>query len=219
MAHLEAARKKAKPASTAPRKLTRVDQVAERRQSLLDAALKVIAAQGLIGVTISKIAEEAGCSYGVVSFHFNSKDGIVLAALDYIAEEYESVLQEAVRANPTPAGRLRAMVDSDFDPRVVNERRVAVWASFWAEAVRVPSYRARCAELKARYNQTATADLAALAAERRVTLDANEVARTLNAMIDGFWINILVTGDPTPGVRAAHAACLTYLRSFFPKDF
>ncbi len=222
MALLRAAKKKAGSAkgASAPRKLSRVDQVAERRQSLLDAAVSVIASQGLIGVTISKIAEEAGCSYGVVSFHFSSKDGIVLAALEYLAEDYERVLAESIRLNPSPAGRLRAMVESDFDERVVNERIVSVWVNFWAESVRVAGYRERCAEIKARYNATVEADLKELAAERGLSLDAGQVARSLNAMIDGFWIAILVSQTRTPEAKAsARAACFAYLRSFFPQDF
>ena len=76
---------------------TREDEVAERRQSLLDAAVAVIAQKGLIGTTISSIATEAECSYGLVSFHFNSKEGIILAALDYLVDEYDKALNRNSR--------------------------------------------------------------------------------------------------------------------------
>ena len=85
---------KTKTRSTSPS--TREDQVAERRKSVLDAAVAVIAQKGLIGTTISSIAAEAECSYGVVSFHFNSKEGIILAALDYLVEDYDHTLMRIV---------------------------------------------------------------------------------------------------------------------------
>lgn len=196
---------------------TREDQVAERRRTLLDAAVSVIAKKGLIGTTINSIAAEAECSYGVVSFHFNSKEGIILAALDYLVEEYEDALKHA---SGTPAERLKTMVKSDFSGKVANARRIAVWTAFWAESVRVPSYRERCAEVKLRYNAFASADIASLAKDRGLVVDAVQVAQSLNAMIDGFWIaNLVMNNTGQAGQTAAMKSCLSYLRSIFPDDF
>ena len=196
---------------------TREDEVAERRQSLLDAAVAVIAQKGLIGTTISSIATEAECSYGVVSFHFNSKEGIILAALDYLVDEYDKALN---RNSGTPAGRLKTMIENDFSGKVASARRIAVWAAFWAESVRVPDYRQRCAEVKARYNTFAQTEIATLAEQRGFKVDAMQVAQSLNAMIDGFWIANLVNGTTgVAGQTVAKQACLAYLRGIFPDDF
>lgn len=208
---------KEKPKSRASGTPTREDQVAERRQSLLDAAVAVIAKEGLVGITIRSIAAEAECSYGVVSFHFNSKEGIILAALDYLLEDYERSLS---RNNGTPAERLKTMIESDFDGKVASARRIAVWVAFWAESVRVPSYRVRCAEVKARYNASAENDVRALAEARRLSVDAAQVAHSLNAMIDGFWIaNLVMDSTGQAGQKAAKQSCLAYLRGIFPNDF
>ena len=113
-----------------------VDEVAERRQSLLDAAVAVIAQKGLIGTTISSIATEAECSYGVVSFHFNSKEGIILAALDYLREHADCVainlgtgrgysVLEMVAAFSRACGR-------DL-PYVIAPRRAGDIAQCWAD--------------------------------------------------------------------------------------
>ena len=93
-------------AKKARRGPTREDKVVERRLSLLEATLRVIARKGLIGVTMSDIASEAGCAYGVVAFHFKSKEGITLAALDYMVEEYDRTLRSTNR--DTPEARLKA---------------------------------------------------------------------------------------------------------------
>ena len=199
-----------KPKARNSQSSTREDQVAERRKSLLDAAVAVIAQKGLVGITISSIATEAECSYGVVSFHFNSKEGIILAALDYLVEEYDG----------TPAERLKTMIESDFSGKVASARRIAVWAAFWAESVRVPSYRERCAEVKARYNTFAETDIATLAQERGLQIDAEQVSHSLNAMIDGFWIaNLVMDKTGQAGQAFAKQSCLAYLRSIFPGDF
>ena len=206
-----------KPKARNSQSSTREDQVAERRKSLLDAAVAVIAQKGLVGITISSIATEAECSYGVVSFHFNSKEGIILAALDYLVEEYEKALKRNVG---TPAERLKTMIESDFSGKVASARRIAVWAAFWAESVRVPSYRERCAEVKARYNTFAETDIATLAQERGLQIDAEQVSHSLNAMIDGFWIaNLVMDKTGQAGQAFAKQSCLAYLRSIFPGDF
>lgn len=206
-----------KPKARNSQSSTREDQVAERRQSLLDAAVAVIAQKGLIGTTISSIAAEAKCSYGVVSFHFNSKEGIILAALDYLVDDYDHLL---MRETDKPADRLKNMMESDFSGKVASARRIAVWAAFWAESVRVPTYRARCAEVKARYAANVKTDVEALAKLRGLTVDAMQVSQSLNAMIDGFWIANLVNGTTgTAGQSVAKQACLAYLRSIFPDDF
>ncbi|MEO9338365.1 TetR family transcriptional regulator C-terminal domain-containing protein [Mesorhizobium sp. SB112] len=197
---------------------SREDQVIERRRSLLEAALKVIARKGLTGVTMNDIANEAGCSYGVVSFHFKSKEGITLAALDYMVEEYDRTLLQPEHG--TPAARLRAMIELDFDTTMSDAGHIAVFTAFWAEAVRNPEYQRRCAELKSRYDEVVKADIEALASQRNIKLDPALVARSLNAMIDGLWISGQVFGQiGTSGHDAGKKACLFYLQSIFPDDF
>lgn len=197
---------------------TREDKVMERRQSIIEAALRVIERKGLIGVTISDIASEAGCAYGVVAFHFKSKEGIVLSVLDYMVEEYDRILHWS--KYDTPEARLKAMIDLDFDTKVSSAGRVAVFTAFWAESARNPEYSKRCAEMKSRYDVAVMADVAALAERYQVKLDPALVARSVNALIDGMWISSQVFGHSDPyGPNSGKNACLFYLRSIFPDCF
>ncbi len=54
-----------------------------RQQQLLAAALTVVARRGLSGITVNDIADEAGCSYGVIAFHFKTKERLLLEALNF----------------------------------------------------------------------------------------------------------------------------------------
>lgn len=199
---------------------TREDQVTERRRDLIEAAIEVISKRGLTGVTISSIAAGANCSYGVVAFHFQSKEGIIFAALDHSAAEYEAQLARLDAARLGPAERIRRMIDTDFDNKAAGRDTIALWLAFWAEAARVPAYRKRCAELRDHYNRATASDLRELAAIRGVTVDADQVAVTLNAMISGFWIESLLTSDSfRDSSRRWREACLAYMRLHFPQDF
>ena len=68
----------------------------ERKQQIAQAALKIIAEQGLGKFTISAIAREVGLSDGALFRHFKSKEQIVLAAIE--------VLEEKMFQNFPPSG-------------------------------------------------------------------------------------------------------------------
>ncbi len=210
---------KAKRSSAAPAK-TRDDQVVDRRRSLLKAAVKVISKRGLTGVTINSIAAEAECSYGVVAFHFQSKEGIIFAALDHTAAEYEAFLARLNASVRSPAERIRHMIDTDFSRKAAGQDSIALWLAFWAEGARVPSFRKRCAALRVQYNEAVTADVSELAALRGLTVQAEQIAVTLNAMISGLWIeNLLLPVTIAEGQKRGHDASLAYMRLIFPEDF
>jgi TetR/AcrR family transcriptional regulator, transcriptional repressor of bet genes len=199
---------------------TRQEQVVDRRRSLLEAAVRVISKKGLIGVTISSIAAEAKCSYGVVAFHFQSKEGVIFAALDHTAAEYEAHLKALAGRDMGPAARLRAMIDTDFSRKAAGRGNIALWLAFWAEAVRVPSFRKRCGELREQYNSAVTTDVVELAQERGVEVKAEQIALTLNTMISGLWIEAILTARPlAEAQQRGRDACLSYMRLHFPQDF
>lgn len=51
------------------------------RQELLEAAIHVVAAQGLRGLTFRSVAAQAGVTHGAVQYHFGSWDNLVAEAL------------------------------------------------------------------------------------------------------------------------------------------
>lgn len=199
---------------------SRDDQVIDRRRSLIEAAVKVISKRGLTGVTINSIAAEAKCSYGVVAFHFQSKEGIIFAALDHTAAEYEAYLTRLDSSTLGPADRIRRMIDTDFSRKAAGRDSIALWLAFWAEAVRVPAYHKRCAELREHYNRAVCSDLDELAQLRGVSIDAGQLAISLNALISGLWIENLVSKmSMAEGQKIGHDACMAFMRLHFPEDF
>ena len=191
-----------------------------RKKSILEAAIRVIAREGITGVTLQQIAIEAGCSYGVVSFHFKSKSRLLLATLSALLEDYDRVLQRALlKAGPSPASRLLAVLDADFDRGAASRKRIAVWMAFWAEAPRNSSYRRRCAEMKERYVDLVGRIVRELAADVRPGPDPDHVTRGLNAMIDGFWLYHQVAGSDPAKRERSRLACRSYLKLAFPGAF
>jgi hypothetical protein len=70
------------------------------------------------------------------------------------------------------------------------------------------------------YNEAVTADVSELAALRGLTVQAEQIAVTLNAMISGLWIeNLLLPVTIAEGQKRGHDASLAYMRLIFPEDF
>src|SRR5690606_25950446 len=78
----------------------------QRRMLLLDATVRAISVHGLSGLTLARVGELAGLTAGTVSFHFASKEALLLATLRYLAEEFEGALDRATAGETDPRRRL-----------------------------------------------------------------------------------------------------------------
>jgi AcrR family transcriptional regulator len=54
---------------------------AQRRRELTDATWAVVAAEGIEAATVRRIAEQAGCTTGLITHYFASKEDVLVAAL------------------------------------------------------------------------------------------------------------------------------------------
>ncbi len=192
-----------------------------RRKQLLDATLRAISRNGLTGITVNDIAREAGCSYGVIAFHFQTKENLLLSALDHLVDGYGRILRAELAKTPEdPAARLRTLIDVDFDPRVAKTGHLAVWMAFWAEASRVPAYRQHCNTLKEESLLLMTSLIEALTRQLGRDEDARMIAEVLYAITDGAWVFNHVTGQNRPERRErGKQLCLAYLGAVFPEEF
>ncbi|WP_031466726.1 TetR/AcrR family transcriptional regulator [Sciscionella sediminilitoris] len=86
-----------------------------RRRQIIEAAVEVIAEQGYLKASLAKIAERAGISKGVISYHFDGKDDLLhqLVIQLYIAggEFMAPRIDAAEGAWP----KLRAYLESNFE--------------------------------------------------------------------------------------------------------
>ncbi len=70
-----------------------------KRETILRAAIAVIAAQGVHGTTTRKIAAEAGINLGTLHYHFESKEAVLASVVSYLGALYRGNLE---RAFPDP---------------------------------------------------------------------------------------------------------------------
>lgn len=88
--------------------MTKREPTESRQRQIADAALKIIAEQGVSRFTTAAIAHAVGITEGAIFRHFDSKEAIVLAAIDRIEELFEI---DAPVDVADPIERLRRFVE------------------------------------------------------------------------------------------------------------
>jgi TetR/AcrR family transcriptional repressor of bet genes len=200
--------------------LAKAEAVKEiRRKQLIDATIRAIGRFGYTSTTLTHVAGEAGLSPGIVNFYFKSKDQLLLATLEQIAEEYSAFWQAAMsKGKVAPAAGLEAMIEADFHASVCNPEKISIWYAFWAEAGNNPAYQGLVQRLETDYTVQTIELCNRIITEGGYGIDARTVAVGLNAMIDGLWFDCLM--EPKVFNRNdAKRVCRSYLAAVFPAHF
>jgi AcrR family transcriptional regulator len=128
--------------------LSRKEKQAQTREALLEAALSLIAAEGLEGATIDAIAARAGYTKGAFYANFSSKQELFLVMLDQHFSEEAERLDQVLQPDREPV-ELARETGLDFVNRIRAEPRwQSLYFQFAVYAVRDAEFRA---ELLQRY--------------------------------------------------------------------
>ncbi len=187
-----------------------------RRQQLIEATIDSLAKRRYSDTTLADVAGGAGLSRGRVNVHFESKENLLIATLQFLSEEYSDNWQAALeKAGPSVAGRLWALVHADFSRKICTKRKIAAWGAFWGEAKSRPTYQALCGARDVKYRETVIALCTELKAEGGYDYQPEPVALSLCAMLEGLWLRLLM-GDGTTREKALEAAS-AFVAAVFPR--
>ncbi|SUA81197.1 Toluene efflux pump ttgABC operon repressor [Nocardia otitidiscaviarum] len=114
--------------------------MSERRIQILEAAVRVIAQDGVRGLRVEKLAAAAGVSTALIYYHFTDRAGILHAALEHINHRAVDYTERAL-AETDPRRRLEQLLLLELqDIDEVRETSVA-WGELRASAVFNPDLR------------------------------------------------------------------------------
>jgi TetR/AcrR family transcriptional repressor of bet genes len=199
----------------APRKQPR----SARRVQLIEATIETLAQMGYARLTLTHVARQAGLSHGLVNFHFETKERLLLETMAYLSEEYSANWKAALAAaGPAADERLDALLRADFNPAICAPARLAAWCSFWGEAQSRPIYQEACGSNDEEYNRTLEAACAALLAEGGYAGDPTRIARVLRVTTEGVWLDLMTMSRPYSRDEAL-ATLMTCAGAFFPRHF
>jgi len=190
-----------------------------RRQQLIEATIDSLAKRGYSETTMADVADGAGMSRGIVNFHFESKEKLLVATLQYMADEYSAHWRASLlKAGDDPARQLAALVAADFDRSICNRRKLAAWCAFWGEAKSRPTYQSLCGARDEAYQNVFIELCRALKQDGGYDFDPHATALGLSAMLEGLWLRLMMGTEDVTRESAQHASS-EYLASVFPRHY
>ncbi|MFI2433763.1 TetR/AcrR family transcriptional regulator [Streptomyces sp. NPDC018693] len=153
----------------------------ERRQRIIDAAIRVVGKKGLAGLSHRSVAAEADVPLGSTTYHFKTLDDLMVAALRQANEGFDKAL--ATRGDLTDTGAdLAAELAALLGEWLGGERTgVELEYELYLAALRRPALRPVAAEW------------AQGLADRLARRTDPVTARALVALMDGICLQVLLT--------------------------
>ncbi|MGI5499508.1 TetR/AcrR family transcriptional regulator [Lentzea sp. CA-135723] len=155
--------------------------MSDRRTQMLEAAVRVIAQDGVRGLRVEKLAAEAGVSTALIYYHFKDRAGILRAALEHVNHRALTYTDEQTRSDD-PREQVEQMLLGELrDDDRVRETSVA-WGELRASAAFHEELREPLRVATEAWND----DVAALVGQVSADVDAAAVAERLTALVEGL---------------------------------
>ncbi len=187
---------------------------------LINSAIKSISERGINETTMYSVSKGAGLSQGIVNFHFKSKELLLIETLKFISNEYlEEFQKKLTSAGKSPVKRIIAIINNDFDKKICNRDKIAVWYTFFSEVKFKPVYLQICKERDEYYNQTVVSIIKELVKiEKNINLSSENISTSLFALTMGLWLDQLVDSENF-NRKDAKKICINLIKNNFPKQF
>ncbi|GGT03969.1 TetR/AcrR family transcriptional regulator [Streptomyces cinerochromogenes] len=154
----------------------------ERRQRIIDAAIRVVGRDGIAGLSHRTVAAEADVPLGSTTYHFATLEELLVAALRQSNEGFGRVLAELLPQGTGPDGLAADLARALGQWLAGGRTGVELEYELYLAALRRPALRPVAAEW--------TEGAAALLARRTDPV----TARALLALMDGICLQVLLTG-------------------------
>jgi AcrR family transcriptional regulator len=103
----------------------------KRRAQIVACAIETIASQGYARASLAQIAERAGISKSVISYHFAGKEELVETVLAEIFATAEAAVRPRLASEPTAAGKLRAYITARIGFLKTHRDHMLALAEIW----------------------------------------------------------------------------------------
>lgn len=170
-----------------------------RRQQILDTAKSILIAAGPDGLVLRDIAERLGITHGNLQYYFRTKQELLVAIFDREIVKYTDSLHEAVSATTTRRGRLGAIIDAGLAE--IRSPDTALWRMAISMSDHSPDMAGLLKKENDRY-QTAVVKELNLISPELSPQRRRQIARIINAILDGLAIQFMHENPNAPEMRA-----------------
>lgn len=167
---------------------------AETPDLILDAVQSVIVRDGVRGASMRNVAEEADVSVGLLSYHFDDKETLILAAFNRSTKRLLAASVDAANAAESPVEKVRAFLRGAYAPEFLDGDYLRLRISLWAVAVTDPAVAA----VDLAFYRTYSGAWKQLIEVARPELAEEEVVSRMTTAIaasNGIWLDWARFGD------------------------
>lgn len=163
------------------------------KEALIQAALTLIAEQGIRGATVRTISERANVTQGLIRYYFTSKEELIIAAYaHHMTCMIELTFASTKQVIGAARARFVAFVDAALKPPVVNPRSIALWASFLNKVRQDEQMKLIHERIYSDFRDLLEELIRAVLDEAGKQTDGKRLRRSAtacNAVIDGLWLD------------------------------
>lgn len=152
-----------------------------RRQRIVDAAIRVVGAKGIAGLSHRSAAAEADVPLGSTTYHFRTLDDLLVAALHQANEGFARAVEDSGTLADPDADLAQALARLLGEFLTADRGRARLEYELYLEALRRPALRPLAAQW-----------CEAVARALEVRTDP-VTARALVAVVDGIGLQVLLT--------------------------
>ena len=179
----------------------------EAEQRLLDAAVQLVAEQGLDRLTLASVGEAAGYSRGLPAHYFGSKSGLIVALARHLVEGFGRALERTEHHRPGLA-HLLGTAAFYFDSARKDPAASRALFVLLGDALSNPLIRDQIAALNARSAEAFAVNLRAASA-------AGDIRPDIDAAAQGFLVLSTLRGAVGQWLLAPEAIDLAVVRDEF----
>jgi TetR/AcrR family fatty acid metabolism transcriptional regulator len=172
--------------------MSKADVANERKNQIINATIECISRYGYNNFSMQDVARIADVSKGIIHYYFLNKEDLMMAVLDRVAGDIESLLAEIMEQSPDPAERLKNLVQMCFG--IVKNKReyYCINIDFWTQINQKETVRQSIAKHYAKFRNT-TAAIIQQGIDSGVFKpgNANHYASVIIALVDGLSLQWL----------------------------
>jgi AcrR family transcriptional regulator len=185
----------------------------ERRAVTVEAVVKLAAEQNPSEITTTAIAQHMGVTQGALFKHFPTKDAILQAVMEWVAERLLSRVDKAAQSSPSPLASIEAMFMAhvEFIAEHPGVPRMLFGELQRAEQT-VPKRMAQTLIQRYRERLHHLIEKGKVEGELSGTLDTDAAITLLIGMIQGLVMQSLLAGDVERIRRDAPQVFVIYRR-------
>jgi TetR/AcrR family transcriptional regulator, transcriptional repressor of bet genes len=184
-----------------------------RREQIVRATIRCLARDGYAGLTMKRVAVEAGVSQGILHYYFRDKSAMLAAAAVRVTADLDRRVAAEARGARDARARLRAVVRACLETAVRSRDFWTVFIEFWGEALHDRRLAGVNRQAYARARRLIGAGLGrGIATGQFRRIDLEEAAAVTLALLDGLSLQLTFDRGLMSLPRAAHVAERALLR-------